>query len=245
MPLDNHQYLAAIAADSAALADAVTTASLDTPVPSCPDWTAADLVAHAGSVQRWAAGIVSTVAQERPERDPPPSFSSMNEAAQWFREGSAMLIAALDSADPDAPMWTFSFDRRVGFWFRRQAQEVSVHRWDAESLAGTPQPLDATVAADGIDEWLAMVAAFGAGGLPEGEGESTVHLHCTDVDGEWLVRRSPDGLDIERAHAKGDVAARGTASDLHLYLWGRVTADLLEIFGDAELLESLRAAGAR
>ena len=34
-------------------------------------------------------------------------------------------------------------------------------------------------------------------------------------------------------HAKGDVAARGSASDLLLFLWGRVPADALEVFGDA------------
>ena len=40
-----------------------------------------------------------------------------------------------------------------------------------------------------------------------------------------------------REHAKGDVAARGTASDLLLFLWGRVPATALEVFGDAELLD--------
>lgn len=245
MPLDDNEYLAAITADSNALADAVEATSLDAPVPSCPGWTVKDLVGHAGMVQRWAAGIVTNVAQERPERAEPPALASAHEAAQWFREGAAVLIAALESADVDAPMWSFSFERRVSFWFRRQAHEVSVHRWDAQSAGGSPDPLDAPLAADGIDEWLAMVAAFGAGGLPEGEVETTVHLHCTDVEGEWLVRRSIDGLDIERAHAKGDVAARGTASDLELYLWGRVPVDRLEIFGDVALLEALRTAGAR
>jgi MDMPI C-terminal domain len=85
----------------------------------------------------------------------------------------------------------------------------------------------------------------GIGALREGEPETTIHLHCTDVAGEWLVRRSPDGLDIERAHAKGDVAARATASDLDLYLHGRVPVDALELFGDPELLEGLRTAAVR
>ena len=43
-------------------------------------------------------------------------------------------------------------------------------------------------------------------------------------------------------HAKGDVAARGTASDLLLFLWGRVPADTLEVFGDADLLARFRQA---
>jgi hypothetical protein len=36
------------------------------------------------------------------------------------------------------------------------------------------------------------------------------------------------------------VAARGTASDLLLFVWRRVPASALEVFGDAELLERFR-----
>ena len=243
--MEPSQYLAAITTESEALADAAGVTSFDAPVLSCPGWTMIDLVVHAGLVQRWATEIVATNAQERPPFGDAPKPATPAELADWFREGAAALVAALQAADPDAPVWNFAFDRKLAFWFRRQAQEVSVHRWDAEVTAGAPSPLDAALAADGIDEWLGMLAVRGVGAAPEGEGETTVHLHCTDVDGEWLVRRSPDGLDIERAHAKGDVAARGTASDLDLYLWGRVPVDALEIFGDRALLEGMRVAGVR
>jgi hypothetical protein len=67
-----------------------------------------------------------------------------------------------------------------------------------------------------------------------------VHLHCTDTEGEWLIVRAGDDLVVTREHAKGDVAARGTASDLMLYLWGRVGADPLEVFGDAAALTRFR-----
>ncbi len=52
----------------------------------------------------------------------------------------------------------------------------------------------------------------------------TIHLHCTDGEGEWLITRAGDDVVVTREHAKGDVAARGTASDLLLFLWGRVPA---------------------
>jgi hypothetical protein len=45
---------------------------------------------------------------------------------------------------------------------------------------------------------------------------------------------------VTREHAKGDVAARGTASSLLLFLYGRVPADDLEVFGDAALLARWR-----
>ena len=71
--------------------------------------------------------------------------------------------------------------------------------------------------------------------LPVGDaiGEATIHFHCTDADGEWLITRVGDDVVVTREHAKGDVAARGSASDLALFLWGRVGADQLEVFGDA------------
>jgi predicted lipid carrier protein YhbT len=49
-----------------------------------------------------------------------------------------------------------------------------------------------------------------------------------------------DGLVVTREHAKGDVAARGTASDLLLFLYGRIDADGLDVFGDAALLARWR-----
>ena len=38
-------------------------------------------------------------------------------------------------------------------------------------------------------------------------------------------------------HAKGDVAVRGTASDLLLFVWGRLPGESLEVLGDASLIE--------
>jgi predicted lipid carrier protein YhbT len=72
-----------------------------------------------------------------------------------------------------------------------------------------------------------------------GEGE-TLHFHCTDCEGEWLVRLDPDAFVVTREHAKGDVAARGTASNLLLFLYGRAPVDQLEVFGDASLLARWR-----
>jgi uncharacterized protein (TIGR03083 family) len=243
------EYLDTIAGESSALADAAERAGLTTPVPSCPGWTVADLVEHLGNVQRWAAVMVSTLATERISRSGMSERPPADELVPWFRAASAALVDALVVADPSAPVWTFSREHSVRFWFRRQAHEVSVHRWDTTLAAGAATPLATAMAADGVAEWLDMSLALGARGLT-GHGE-TVHLHCTDtesdtgpeVGGEWLVTLGDDGPTIETLHAKGDVAARGTASDLDLYLWGRVGADDLDVFGDAELLERFRRAG--
>ncbi|MEX1007809.1 MAG: hypothetical protein WD271_08175, partial [Acidimicrobiia bacterium] len=105
--------------------------------------------------------------------------------------------------------------------------------------AGRAHVIDTMLAADGVDECLGMLPFRNRDLLP-GNGE-TVHLHCTDTEGEWLVTLAADSPAIERVHAKGDVAARGTASDLDLFVWGRVGASAFEVFGDLELLERFQA----
>ena len=51
------------------------------------------------------------------------------------------------------------------------------------------------------------------------------------------MRLAPDGVVVTREHAKGDVAARGPASDLLLLVWGRDRPDAVDVFGDAALLD--------
>ena len=46
----------------------------------------------------------------------------------------------------------------------------------------------------------------------------------------------PRPAHLGAVHAKGDVAARGTASDLLLMMWNRITPDRLDVFGDGDLL---------
>ena len=51
------------------------------------------------------------------------------------------------------------------------------------------------------------------------------------------MRFEPERVVVTREHAKGDVAVRGPASDLLLFLWHRIPADRLDVVGDAALLE--------
>jgi uncharacterized protein (TIGR03083 family) len=235
----HREYVEAIRGDGAALADAASLAGLDARVPSCPLWSVTDLLGHIGRIHRWVAQLVAQHATERgahwSEAEPP----SAPDLVAWFTGGVTLLADALDDAGPAAGVWSWTPDATSGFWARRQAQETSIHRFDAQLAAGGPQPLDGPLAADGIDELFAMVPYWPWAPRVRGSGE-TVHLHCTDRDGEWLVRLVPDGLSVAREHAKGDVAARGTASDLFLFLYGRVASEALEVFGDADLLAHFR-----
>jgi hypothetical protein len=46
----------------------------------------------------------------------------------------------------------------------------------------------------------------------------------------------PGRIDVERAHAKGDLALRGAVSDLELLLYGRPTLGPVEQLGDETIL---------
>jgi uncharacterized protein (TIGR03083 family) len=240
--MEPDDYLDAITRESALLTDAAARAGLDAPVPTCPDWNVADLLGHLGRVQSWARLTVETRTAERIPwgdlPDPPPAA----ELPDWFREQGPALVATLAATDPATPVWTFDDDGTARFWYRRQAHEVAVHRVDAQSAAGDVTPIDPPLAVDGVDEWLHLMP-FRLSGPIAGRGE-TVHLHCTDVpeplSGEWLATLQGEAVSIERVHAKGDVAARATASDLDLFLWGRVPASDLEVFGSVALLERFR-----
>jgi uncharacterized protein (TIGR03083 family) len=233
--MDYEQFVAAIRTESDALAVAARDAGVDAPIPSCPDWKVADLLGHVGRIQHWVTRLVQT----RPEppghnwrQDDPPAPA---DAIDWFADGAAGLAGALAAVDPDAEVWTWTPDHRAWFWARRMAHEVAVHRWDAQTAAGVPQPIGRELAVDGIQEAFDIMPTRLAANPPTGAGE-TIHLHCTDGEGEWLLRLAPDGVVVTREHAKGDVAARATASDLLLFVWGRAGPDAVDVFGDAALL---------
>ena len=230
------QYCEAIRREGRALHAAAGAAGVDAPVPSCPEWRVADLLAHVGRLHRWIAGILEGGGDHPSDHwsdaGPPPEA----ERLAWFAGGVELVTDTLLQAEPSTPAWSWTDDATAGFWARRQANETAVHRWDAQSAARTTEPIERDLAVDGIDEFFALIPFWrGASQLPGG-GES-IHLHATDGEGEWLVRLGTDGLVVSREHAKGDVALRAPASQLLLFLYGRAGTDGAEVFGDATLLD--------
>jgi hypothetical protein len=137
-------------------------------------------------------------------------------------------------------MWTwFEPDQSAGFIARRVANELAVHRYDAQSARGTCTPVDAALAVDGIEEVFdALVTRRKRTGRAAGQ---TLHLHGTDegLDGaaEWLVTLHADRVEVDRAHAKGDLALRGPVSDLELLLYRRPPLGEVQRFGDDAVLD--------
>ena len=211
---------------------------LDVDVPSCPGNTVASMLLHTGG---FCLFVSQALAQGR---DPEIDWTLLGtEPLAAHRDNHARLVGELASREPGLSTWSWGSDQRVRFWYRRAAAELSVHCWDVENAAGATTTIPPAIAGDAIEEFLTEFGPHNAHwdypGAAEkfgGNGE-TFHLHATDSDGEWTITALPDRFEVERTHGKGDVAVRGTASDLLLFVWGRIPPNRLEIFGDTSLLD--------
>jgi uncharacterized protein (TIGR03083 family) len=232
--MDPATHLGHLEADSAALLSAYR-ADPTAAVPSCPGWDRAELLAHVAGVHAWVRAQLAVGTDERVRLstvERPPEGDAL---ASWYERGAGELLDALRSMDVDATWPTWAGPQPGTFFARRMAVETAVHRWDADA-----SPIDPALAVDGVDELLELFAPR----LPAerfAADPGTIHLHATDTDGEWLVRFTPEGIRFEHGHAKGDVALRGSASDLLLWTWNRLEADdRLQTFGNEGLLATWR-----
>ncbi|HET6937506.1 MAG TPA: maleylpyruvate isomerase family mycothiol-dependent enzyme, partial [Nocardioides sp.] len=138
-------------------------AGLEAAVPTCPEWSVLDLVAHQGMVHRWAGALVRG---ERPSDDEVSAYEQAGRGSadplSWLANGAAELARAISSAPEDlsAPVFLNDAPPPRRFWARRQCHETTMHAVDAlaASLGRPPKPgevwIDTELAGDGIDELL-------------------------------------------------------------------------------------------
>ena len=228
-------YAEAVQREILRMADAARGLEPATIVPSCPDWTVAQLVEHTGTVHRWAGEMLRTGARERLDTGTLDLGLPADPKAypDWLAAGAAPLVAAFAESDPDAPMWAWGADEHARFWPRRMLHETTIHRVDVELARGVRRPgIDAPIAADAIDELFDNLpcAAYFRPRVVElrGDGE-TIALRGTDGSDQWLIRLEPDGFRVERSddHAVDDatVAVSAATDALALLLYGRRSLD--------------------
>jgi uncharacterized protein (TIGR03083 family) len=222
------------------LGELLATADPEVPVPTCPGWTLRQLLTHVGRGDRWAAMIVRDRAQERVDiRTVPDGKPSADDPVGWLAGSARLLVDAVAATGPDVPVWTFTGPKPAAWWIRRRLHEATVHRADASIALGVPFAIEPGLAADGVSEWLDVLAARPApeAGPALADG-ATLHLHATDdglgTDGEWLVRSADGRLVWEHGHGKGAVAVRGSAADILQAVTRRIPADdpRLQVLGD-------------
>jgi uncharacterized protein (TIGR03083 family) len=216
--LDFHAW---IERESEAFASVLNTGDLDARVPGCPEWVLRDLTGHLGNVQRFWAGVVRAGADIEPTFPGDPNLPHDAPAvADWMRASTRELLDALRATAPETPAWVWWRENRsAGAIARHQVQEVAVHRWDAQSAVGTPEPLPPSVADDGVDEFVGLSRQL--------REPAPITLIATDSGRSFPVSDAPPV-----------VSASAPASDLVLLLYRRISADEVGVDGDRAVLDT-------
>jgi uncharacterized protein (TIGR03083 family) len=244
--MENARYLDCLAEDYSLLRDAVSSADLTVPVPSCPGWMMGDLVYHVAEVYLRQA-IVMRTGQWPRDWSPPAGEPHLALLARAY----GGLTGEFAAREPGAAALTwFEPDQTVAFWMRRMAQETVVHRIDAELAVGLPPThLPDDLATDGVDEVLKrFLAWFSPRRLAEMEGEHLAGLGGTETilvtagDSSWTVRPSAAyEVTVKDGVAGHPQAVIEAAPDPMLrWLWGRAGDDVVRVTGDPAWADYLR-----
>ena len=246
-----------IQAESDRFAAVLATCDPASRVPTCPEWSADDLLKHLVRVhQFWAAVIGERLTASglgEFEKSRPELPDDLERLLDLRRQASADLLAALSDRDPSEHAWSwFPADQTVGFTWRMQTHEATMHRVDAELTAGVGiSPISPEVASDGIEHALNVMWAWAPPGI-ERRVTATIELEATDLHQSWIantIRWSGEAwgqtlvnqITCERAESGDpDATISGTAENLDLLLWTRADRDVARS-GDRDALNELQA----
>ncbi|MFF7247928.1 maleylpyruvate isomerase family mycothiol-dependent enzyme [Embleya sp. NPDC008237] len=234
---------------------------MDAPVPSCPGWTVADVVRHSVLMYTGAAGQLRP--KQRPvtpnarpgagSAHPVTNSTTKGDLLDTYNRAHAALVTEMARRDPLDPIEGEALDPGVadgvdgdgpdpgtaGFLVRRMAREAAVHRADIEMAVGTPGPLDAQQALDGIDEVLGvLLPAHYDGGTRDGASGRTIGVHSNRH--HWRLTMQRSGVTMSRDRGFADAAVSGEPAELLLYLWGRRPGTVVSQTGDRSVLTAFR-----
>lgn len=226
--LGHRHYVDALQEQAARFAFALRDSAFDRRVPSCPGWTALDLVRHVVQVYAHKAAVLRAGKAVPGHEVEAAGDVPYPEALARHDAVVADLAGLLADLHPDDAAWTWmegAGESTVGAWARRMAHEALVHRVDAELTAGmTISPVDVALAVDGVNEVLTWMA-----GDPDVVAEDdgavgsagSVLLDCGEV--AWLVDLGDGRHVVTPTHAGTSADARISSDPmaLDLLLWGR------------------------
>lgn len=238
------------------LAEVARQVPLDTPVPTCPGWTLADLVWHLTEVELFWHHVIAG-RPTGPESYAEPTRPGDHELIDGLERAAVTLVDALTGVDPSETAWSWADEQTVGFTLRRQSHEAVVHHVDGRIAAGADLPaIPPGLAADGVDEMIGVMLT----GVPEWatfeRQPGVIELRARDTDDAWtlafgrMTGTSPESgteydLDaLEPVEEPPDAVVEGGAVDLHLWLSGRGDLSNLSVQGDAALAHRLRSIAA-
>ncbi|MDX6371610.1 MAG: hypothetical protein QOD98_598 [Nocardioidaceae bacterium] len=233
--LTTAQHLAGLSDAMRAFVRYADRAGLEAPVPTCPDWTVLDLVAHQGMVHRWAAALLRG---ERPSDEEVAAYETSGRDSEhplaWLAAGASALSEAVNGAPEDLEALVFLNDAPPAreFWARRQCHETTMHAVDAlaASLGRPPRPdevwIDPELAGDGIDELLGGFLTRSRSRL-RCDADAMLVVCPEDLADWWEVSMGPRPAVTSRHTAArlpsddADWELTGTAVELYLRLWNR------------------------
>jgi hypothetical protein len=265
--MERSRLLQCLAADYLRLRTVAAT-RLTAPVPSCPGWTAADLVRHVGEVYLHKATVMRLSAW--PDPWPAESTAAEEPIALLDRGYGELTDQFSRRGDADHALTWHKPDQTVKFWIRRMAQESVIHRIDAELALHTDiAPIPEDLAVDGVDEVLRLFVGYGSrvwqdefAPLLSGVQGRTVRVQ---LDGggapgsaaaagpSWLIRAEPGGVTVSSpetaavaAASSADAVVSGPAVAVLRWLWARESAPTADapaaarVQGDEEAITEFR-----
>jgi len=241
--------IAIIRSEAQRLADVLAETDPAARCPTCPDWSAADLLWHLTEVHFFWAGVLernartesdlATVEQVKPVRP-----SAMADLLVLREQATSALLGQLDRLDDNEPRWSWwPPEQTVGFTRRMQTHEATFHRVDAEWAAGVPiSSIAPEVAVDAVDHAVDVMWGW----LPDGaryEAHAAVELVPTDINRRWLVEVGQTSVGSPRAVRATDAAATASviAPVVDLALWAWTRGGSVEIAGEQASIAALDA----
>ncbi|MGV9797249.1 maleylpyruvate isomerase family mycothiol-dependent enzyme [Mycobacterium sp. NPDC003449] len=229
-------HIEIIGREAARLAAVLVDAQPDSTCPTCPEFSAADLLWHLTSVHFFWAEILSRRVQDAAdlpaiEAAKPDRPATMADMVPILERSTGSMLTALAAYEDSQACWSWwPADQTVGFSRRMQTYEATMHRVDAELVAGLPVgPIADDVAAGAVDH--AVDVMWGWPGYGETyRADAVVELIATDTGQTWLVEagswwrsdgQGPFPKGVRATTGDPEATVRAPVLDLALWAWTR------------------------
>lgn len=249
-----------IARESDRFAEVLADCAPDAACPTCPEWTAQDLLWHLTGVHLFWSRVLgedirTDEAAEAAQSSEPERPADVPGMLGLRKNATLHLLDQLAHHGDDEARWTWwPADQTVGFTRRMQTYEATMHRVDAELTAGSEvSPIAPDVAAGAVDHCVDVMWAWEPVGSSD-ETAAVVELVASDSGDRWLVDvgrfygtgvRSGKEYDIARARrategSEPTGSVTGTAEQLALWAWGRAPIDSVQIAGSDDAVAAVK-----
>jgi len=226
-------HVAAVEREARSIVAALRDTPREARVPTCPAFALADLAAHVGEFTALWTHVLAEAAGA--ETTPYAPLQATDDMHAWYETLADHLVERLHATTGDAPCWMWMPNHQTaGAVARRCANELSIHRYDAQSASGNVMRLDAAIAMDAIDEIFDMLPVWD--NPPEGSGK-TLRLRATEGE-QRTITLGAEGPRTHIDQGPADLTLTGSASALALLLFERPTISSVQRDGDPTALDA-------